>query len=100
MNAKQKHHQSNLALWTSRFKEQKESGLSIRSWCLENNISMYAFNYWKHLAKEEYVDSLLLDIVPLASPNTQVSVQNTITSLQTLYSELRDSHNSHSILSL
>lgn len=97
MNAKQKLHQSNLALWVSRFQDQKASGLSVKSWCLENNISMYAYNYWKHIAKEEYIDSILPDIVPVASSDTLVSIPQTTTSLPSLYSESRDSHNSNSI---
>ena len=85
MNAKQKLHQSNLSLWVSRFKEQKESGLSIKSWCLENNISIYAFNYWKHLAKEEYVDSILPDIVPIGSSDSFLPVADSNVSLQSPY---------------
>jgi len=44
MNAKQKLHQSNLALWTERFREQAASGLSIKAWCHSNNISLYVIN--------------------------------------------------------
>ena len=68
MNAKQKLHQTNLATWIARFKEQSESGLTIKAWCQENSISFHAYNYWKHLAKESYVDSMMPDIVPLGIP--------------------------------
>lgn len=66
MNAKQKLHQANLAKWTALFKEQASSGLTIRDWCAQNNISIHTYNYWKHAVKEVYVDSLLPDIVPIA----------------------------------
>ena len=72
MNAKQKLHQSNLALWASRFKEQKESGLSIKSWCLENNISMYAFNYWKH------IDATAADPTVTLTPTVEVQNSNLV----------------------
>ena len=45
------------------------SGLSVKKWCILNNISIHAYNYWKHIAKEEYLDSILPDIVPLAAPS-------------------------------
>ena len=66
MNAKQKLHQANLAKWTTLFKEQASSGLTIKDWCAHNNISIHTYNYWKHTVKEVYVDSLLPDIVPIA----------------------------------
>lgn len=69
MNAKQKLHQQNLAMWNDRFQDQAQSGLSVKKWCILNNISIHAYNYWKHIAKEEYLDSILPDIVPLAAPS-------------------------------
>ena len=69
MNTKQKLHQQNLAMWNNRFQDQAQSGLSVKKWCILNNISIHAYNYWKHIAKEEYLDSILPDIVPLAAPS-------------------------------
>lgn len=69
MNAKQKLHQQNLAMWNDRFQDQAQSGLSVKKWCILNNISIHAYNYWKHIAKEEYLDSILPDIVPPAAPS-------------------------------
>ena len=66
MNAKQKLHQVNLAKWTALFKEQASSGLTVKEWCARNNISIHTYNYWKHAAKEVYVDSVFPDIVPIA----------------------------------
>ena len=69
MNTKQKLHQQNLAMRNDRFQDQAQSGLSVKKWCILNNISIHAYNYWKHIAKEEYLDSILPDIVPLAAPS-------------------------------
>lgn len=66
MNAKQKLHQANLAKWTALFKQQSSCGLTIKDWCAQNNISVHTYNYWKHAAKEMYVESFLPDIVPIA----------------------------------
>lgn len=71
MNAKQKLHMSKLAHWTTLFQEQASSGLTVKSWCKEHNISIYTYNYWKHRLKMECLDSLLPsdhDIVPLTAP--------------------------------
>ena len=70
MNAKQKIHQSNLAEWAVRFKEQTASGLTVKIWCEKNGYSIHTYNYWKHILKEKYVDSILPDIVALPIPET------------------------------
>ena len=66
MNARQKLHQSHLQEWTVRFADQKASGLTVRQWCEQNNLSFHTYNYWKHLLKEEVVDQTMPDIVPLS----------------------------------
>ena len=68
MNAKQKLHQVHLQEWAIRFADQKASGLTVRQWCEQNKLSFHAYNYWKHLLKEEVVDQSLPDIVPLSLP--------------------------------
>ena len=68
MNAKQKLHQVHLQEWTVRFADQKASGLTVRQWCEQNNLSFHTYNYWKHLLKEEVVDQVLPDIVPITLP--------------------------------
>ena len=68
MNAKQKLHQVHLQEWAIRFADQKASGLTVRQWCEQNNLSFHTYNYWKHLLKEEVVDQALPDIVPLSLP--------------------------------
>lgn len=65
MNAKQKIHQANLSKWAALINKQSSSGLPIKEWCSLNNVSFHAYNYWKHQLKENVVDSVLPDIVPL-----------------------------------
>ena len=68
MNNKQKLHQIKLTQWASRFQEQAASGLTVKAWCAENNVTIHTYNYWKHLLKQDAVDQLLPDIVPLSFP--------------------------------
>ncbi len=68
MNAKQKLHQAHLREWAVRFTDQKASGLTVRQWCEQNQLSIHKYNYWKHMLKEEVVDQMLPDIVPVAFP--------------------------------
>lgn len=65
MNAKQQLHQAQLEQWAIRFQEQSNSGLTVKSWCAQNNFSIHTYNYWKHLLKQEYIESVLPDIVPI-----------------------------------
>ena len=64
MNVNQTMHQANLSKWTALFHEQRQSGLTIKDWCSQNNVSVYAFFYWKRIAKETYVQSILPRSVP------------------------------------
>ena len=64
MNNKQKLHQIKLTQWASRFQEQAASGLTVKAWCAENNVTIHTYNYWKHLLKQDAVDQLL----PLSFP--------------------------------
>jgi len=73
MTAKQKLHQTNLSLWMARSNDQASSGLTIREWCSQNDISVHAYNYWKHIAKETYIDSVLPSIVPVNTAPTSIS---------------------------
>ena len=76
MNARQKLHQIHLQKWTVRFADQKASGLTVRQWCEQNNLSFHTYNYWKHLLKEEVVDQALPDIVPVSVPALSESVHS------------------------
>ena len=80
MNARQKLHQVHLQEWAIKFADQKASGLTVRQWCEQNHLSFHTYNYWKHLLKEEVVDQVLPDIVPIpvsAVPEHQSSLEAT-----------------------
>lgn len=77
MNTRQKLHQIKLQEWLEHFQNQTASGLTVKDWCLQNNISIHTYNYWKHKLKEEYVQSTLPDIVPLASSQLPAARHNT-----------------------
>ncbi len=85
MTARQKLHQIHLQEWTVRFADQKASGLTVRQWCEQNNLSFHTYNYWKHLLKEEVVDQTLPDIVPLSLP----ALADSDSSLETAAPEIR-----------
>lgn len=70
MNSHQKLHQACLNEWASRFADQKASGLTVRDWCSQNNLSIHKYNYWKHQLKEAVTDQVLPDIAPLSLPIT------------------------------
>ena len=95
MNARQKLHQIHLQEWTVRFAEQKASGLTVRQWCKQNNLSFHTYNYWKHLLKEEVVDQTLPDIVPLSLP----VLSDSVSSLETTVPDIRSFRANRSIRS-
>ena len=95
MNAKQKLHQIHLQEWTVRFADQKASGLTVRQWCEQNNLSFHTYNYWKHLLKEEVVEQVLPDIVPLTVP----ALSDSDSSLETTATEIRSIRANRSIRS-
>ena len=79
MNARTKIHQLHLNEWITRFSEQKASGLTVKQWCEQKHLSIHAYNYWKHLVKEDLSRQVLPDIVPLAFPNSQSRIHKTRT---------------------
>ena len=101
MNAKQKLHQAKMTKWAALIRQQMESGLPIREWCIQNNQSFHAYNYWKHLLKETMIDSVVPDIVPI-TPSTGIIPSQPSSIVATPshdLSELRNSpdlHNSYS----
>ena len=77
----------------ARFNDQASSGLTIREWCSQNDISVHAYNYWKHIAKETYIDSVLPPIVPVNTAPTSISQTDSLSNNPVNSSELRDSRN-------
>ncbi len=102
MNTKQKLHQIKLQQWASRFQEQASSGLTVKAWCTENNISIHTYNYWKHLLKQEYVESALSeqhDIVPLTMHAPDLAVSSTPVAVP-LSCHSRDSREMYNTISI
>ena len=85
MNTTQQIHETKLAHWTTLFHEQTASGLTIKSWCAENNVSIHAFYYWRKVAKERYVKSLIPEIVPLSPANPEVHQPESSSESSNLY---------------
>lgn len=100
MNNKQKLHQIKLQQWDERFRRQASSGLTVKEWCTENNFTIHTYNYWKHLLKQEYVDSALSEnheIVPLSM---DCSLPASAQPIQTSPIHLRDSRDSCNTISI
>ena len=71
--------------WTTLFSDQKASRLTAKEWCNQNSLSIRTYNYWKYALKEELANQLLPNSVPIAIPETSVSLASIISN------ELRDS---------
>lgn len=100
MNNKQKLHQIKLEQWAERFRQQASSGLTVKEWCIENNFTIHTYNYWKHLLKQEYVDSALSEnheIVPLSMDYSDSAETQLIQHSSMHLCESRNSHNTISI---
>lgn len=76
MSTKTLLHQARLNEWAVRIIDQKSSGLSVTEWCLQNNLSKHQLFYWQHLLKDEVVNQMLPEIVPLAMPSVIDSSQS------------------------
>ena len=71
---------------------QAASGLKVTDWCKENNLSIHAYYYWKRIIKEEYIQSILPEIVPIGSGSQDsCSRPTTIPAIES--HDLRNSHN-------
>ena len=84
MSAKQQINKTKLIKWSALVKEQSESGLGVRAWCSQNNISKDTFYYWKRKVRQELIDSTTPDIVqvlpatPSANPINTESVNSPV----------------------
>ena len=84
MNTKQKLHQIKLQEWIQHFQNQAASGLTVKDWCLQNDISIHTYNYWKHKLKEEYLQASLPDIVPLTTSQLSAAGHNSTAAAHSL----------------
>lgn len=60
------------------FSDQKASRLTAKEWCNQNSLSIRTYNYWKYALKEELANQLLPNSVPIAIPETSVSLASII----------------------
>lgn len=47
-----------LLQWTPIVRECRGSGMSVKTWCLENNMYEKQFYYWQRRVREEVFDTL------------------------------------------
>ena len=78
MSTKSMLRQAKLNEWAVRFSDQKASGLTVKEWCSQNNLSRDKFFYWKRLLKENAIEQALPEIVPLAMPLVPEPVNSTL----------------------
>lgn len=78
MNARQKLHQLRLNEWTARFADQKASGLKVKDWCEQNSISHDAYYYWKRRLKDQLMDQMLPEIVPISMADPTATVPTVV----------------------
>ena len=74
MKVNQKLHQAKLAKWVALLQDQASSGLPVKEWCAQNDVTVHAYYYWKRLAKEAYINSIIPEIVPLPAVQIQESL--------------------------
>lgn len=53
MNAKELKHQHQLKTWTPIIQKCKNSGMTVKDWCVENDINEKRFYYWQRRVREE-----------------------------------------------
>lgn len=51
-------HEMRLMKWTSIIRECRSSGMTVKSWCLENNVNEKQFYYWQRRVREEAYGAL------------------------------------------
>ena len=51
-------HEMRLMQWTPIIRECRGSGLTIKAWCLENNVNEKQFHYWQRRVRGEVFDTM------------------------------------------
>lgn len=51
-------HDMRLMQWIPIIRECRNSGMPVRTWCLENNVNEKRFYYWQRHVREEAFDTL------------------------------------------
>ena len=66
MNTSKIVHAATLNKWADLIREHQSSSLIVKAWCEQHQVSKDKFFYWKHKLKDQFVESQLPEIVPLA----------------------------------
>lgn len=61
-------HKMRLTQWTPIIRECRNSGMSVRAWCIQNNVKEKQFYYWQRRIRGELFDSMK-KIQPESQPN-------------------------------
>ncbi len=69
-------HEMRLTHWKSIISECRNSGMSVRAWCIQNNIDEKRFYYWQRRVRGEVFESLKKNEFQNQSNFVQLSVQN------------------------
>ena len=83
-------HELCLKQWEQLINQCSESGMTVKRWCDENNISKDAYYYWLKLVRERAVDQLptvVKNSLPLENPTDGITfkkleVQSPVAGLQ------------------
>lgn len=65
-----------LMQWTQIIRECHNSGMSVKDWCLETNVSEKKFYYWQRRVRGEAFESLKKNELQNQTKFVQLSVQN------------------------
>lgn len=60
--------QTKLNEWANKIRSQVESGLSVRDWCADNQITKDQFYYWRQKCRDSIIQSNVPDIIPVSLP--------------------------------
>jgi transposase-like protein len=58
MDTRKVKHQYHLSKWTPLVRECCTSGMTVKAWCLENNVNEKQFFYWQRKVREELCTSV------------------------------------------
>ena len=61
-------HDARLNLWIQRFKECRESSMTVRAWCRANGINEKTYYYWMRKIKKEAFGSLPQECRQVTTP--------------------------------
>lgn len=81
MNAKNLKHQHNLQVWMPIIHDCKNSGLTVKNWCVQNDVNEKRFYYWQRRVREEILAPAITSKenaatfiqIPKAQPNSSVA---------------------------